>query len=166
MWNWLPSQDSNLGKRIQSPLCYHYTTRQSRWCRRSDSNRHESYPSTVFETVASAISPLRLGVMERKTGFEPAALSLARRCSTTEPLPHLWCRGPESNWGHADFQSAALPPELPRQHNYSSVCPMKVSRRCEASLLPLDTVCFYNTMKTSQVPKTPSVYLTYVPAYC
>ena len=25
---WLPSQDSNLGKRIQSPSCYHYTTRQ------------------------------------------------------------------------------------------------------------------------------------------
>ena len=27
--------------------------------------------------------------MERKTGFEPAAFSLARRCSTTELLPHL-----------------------------------------------------------------------------
>ena len=26
--------------------------------------------------------------MERKTGFEPATLALARRCSTTEPLPH------------------------------------------------------------------------------
>ena len=25
--DWLPSQDSNLGWRIQSPLCYHYTTR-------------------------------------------------------------------------------------------------------------------------------------------
>jgi hypothetical protein len=25
--------------------------------------------------------------MERKTGFEPATPSLARRCSTTEPLP-------------------------------------------------------------------------------
>ena len=25
--------------------------------------------------------------MERKTGFEPATLALARRCSTTEPLP-------------------------------------------------------------------------------
>ena len=27
----------------------------------------------------------------------------------------MWCRGPELNWGHADFQSAALPTELPRQ---------------------------------------------------
>lgn len=26
--NWLASQDSNLGQRSQSPLCYHYTTRQ------------------------------------------------------------------------------------------------------------------------------------------
>ncbi len=25
---WLPIQDSNLGKRIQSPLCYRYTNRQ------------------------------------------------------------------------------------------------------------------------------------------
>ena len=26
--------------------------------------------------------------LERKTGFEPATLALARRYSTTEPLPH------------------------------------------------------------------------------
>ncbi len=26
-------------------------------------------------------------LLERKTGFEPATFSLARRCSTTEPLP-------------------------------------------------------------------------------
>src|SRR5262245_10678090 len=25
-----------------------------------------------------------------------------------------WCRGPESNWRHYDFQSYALPTELPR----------------------------------------------------
>ena len=25
---WLPGQDSNLGLRIQSPSCYHYTTGQ------------------------------------------------------------------------------------------------------------------------------------------
>jgi hypothetical protein len=28
---------------------------------------------------------------ERKTGFEPATFSLARRCSTTEPLPRRFC---------------------------------------------------------------------------
>ena len=31
-----------------------------RWCRRSDSNRHEGRPPTVFETAASTIPPLRL----------------------------------------------------------------------------------------------------------
>jgi hypothetical protein len=30
------------------------------WCRRWDSNPHEELPSTVFETAASAIPPLRL----------------------------------------------------------------------------------------------------------
>jgi hypothetical protein len=33
------------------------------------------------------------------------------------PLSHFrpsWCRSPESNWGHRDFQSRALPTELPR----------------------------------------------------
>ena len=50
---------------------------------------------------------------ERKTGFEPVTLCLASRCSTTEPLPPV-CRGPELNWGHLDFQSSALPTELPR----------------------------------------------------
>jgi hypothetical protein len=34
-----------------------------------------------------AIILLILELMERKTGFEPAALALARRCSTTELLP-------------------------------------------------------------------------------
>src|SRR5688500_5874026 len=30
-------------------------------------------------------------ILERKTGFEPATFSLARRCSTTEPLPRRFC---------------------------------------------------------------------------
>ena len=54
--------------------------------------------------------------MERKKGFEPSTLALARRCSTAELLPpitSIWWLRPESNWRHADFQSAALPTELP-----------------------------------------------------
>ena len=35
---------------------------------------------------------------ERKTGFEPATFSLARRCSTTEPLPHGTVRSPDSKF--------------------------------------------------------------------
>ena len=31
--------------------------------------------------------------MERKTGFEPATLALARRYSTTELLPHIFFGG-------------------------------------------------------------------------
>ncbi len=31
--------------------------------------------------------------VERKTGFEPATFSLARRCSTTEPLPLMYRHG-------------------------------------------------------------------------
>ena len=30
---------------------------------------------------------------------------------------HIWCLGAESNHRHADFQSAALPTELPRLHS-------------------------------------------------
>ena len=42
----------------------------------------------------------------KSVNFE-AKSSLARRHSTAELLPPLfWCRGPESNWGHADSQSA------------------------------------------------------------
>ena len=36
--------------------------------------------------------------MERKTRFELATLALARRCSTPEPLPHIyWSREVDSN---------------------------------------------------------------------
>ena len=39
-------------------------------------------------------------------------------------LPSLgeagWCLGPESNQRHADFQSAALPTELPRRSGYGA----------------------------------------------
>ena len=44
---WLPGQDSNLGQRIQSPLCYRCTTGQRGWCRRSESNRHGVAPNGV-----------------------------------------------------------------------------------------------------------------------
>ena len=69
----------------------------------------------VLQTLALPLGHVATFPMERKTGFEPATLALARRCSTTELLPLGWCRRPELNWRHADFQSAALPTELPRQ---------------------------------------------------
>ncbi len=53
-------------------------------------------------------------------------LSLARRCSTTEPSPQgnakvTQCRSPDLNWGLLDFQSSALPTELPRRDAYYSI---------------------------------------------
>ena len=53
---------------------------------------------------------------KHETGIEPATFALARRRSTTEPLVRKIynCLRPESNWRHMDFQSIALPTELPR----------------------------------------------------
>ena len=42
------------------------------------------------------LHPHVLVLLERKTRFELATLALARRCSTTEPLPHLGFIG---GWG-------------------------------------------------------------------
>ena len=53
----------------------------------------------------------------------------------TEPLPLdvappiRWCRGPGSNWRHRDFQSRALPTELPRPDGFASLgCPSALGR--------------------------------------
>ena len=47
------------------------------------------------------------------------------------------CRGPESNWGHADFQSAALPTELPRRADILDFSPPGVKTKlCEFLCLP------------------------------
>ena len=68
----------------------------------------------VLQTSALPLGYVALKV-ERKTRFELATPSLARRCSTTELFPQIWCLSTESNCGHKDFQSFALPTELPRQ---------------------------------------------------
>ncbi|GEM_PF-3249460 len=69
----------------------------------------------LFEDYSLTLTYVRRKLMERKTRFELATLALARRCSTTEPLPlMIWCLGADLNHRHADFQSAALPTELPR----------------------------------------------------
>ena len=73
-----------------------------------------------IEVLQTSALPLGYAavIMERKTRFELATLALARRCSTAELLPHMnWCRRAESNCRHEDFQSSALPTELPRHNN-------------------------------------------------
>jgi hypothetical protein len=60
--------------------------------RRADSNRWmELLQSSALPLgdVAWLNPPDQEG--ERETGIEPATFSLARRCSTTEPLPHCVC---------------------------------------------------------------------------
>ena len=54
----------------------------------------------VIKVLQTSALPLGYAAMERKTGFEPATLALARRCSTTEPLPHL----DTNNTGHPGFE--------------------------------------------------------------
>ena len=57
-----------------------------------------------------------LGVsLERAKRFELSTSTLARLPSTTELYPNIWCLGTESTRRHRDFQSLALPTELPRQ---------------------------------------------------
>jgi hypothetical protein len=75
---WLPSRDSNPGQRIQSPVCYHYTTRH--WCRRPGSNRHGGCPPTVFETAASAYSATSAVVPRSRIELLTPRFSVA--CST------------------------------------------------------------------------------------
>ena len=60
--------------------------------------------STVLETVAL---PLNYAPMERKTRFELATPSLARRCSTTELFPH-WRPGWDSNPRPPPWQGGIL----------------------------------------------------------
>ena len=96
-------------------------------------------PTFKAESATTGIG--ERGWMERKTGFEPAISSLARRRFTTKPLPlnsastgrlriiaMQWCRGTDSNCRHRHFQCRALPPELPRRRIHYPTAP----QRCQA----------------------------------
>ena len=50
-------------------------------------------------------APEVMGELERKMGFEPTTLSLARRCSTTEPLPLAADAVCAKGWRCAEGQS-------------------------------------------------------------
>gem|GEM_PF-5321461 len=76
-----------------------------KWSRRSDSNGRPAH----YECAALPAELRRLSAQR--------GLKLAH---TLSPWPSLneqkvWCRDPESNWGHVDFQSTALPTELSRR---------------------------------------------------
>ena len=50
--------------------------------------------------------------MEAPPGFEPGNKGFADLCLTTWLSRHTWWLDQESNQGHEDFQSSALPTEL------------------------------------------------------
>ena len=68
---------------------YYNNIKLTKWCRGPESNRYGSHLPQDFKSCASASSATP-ATLERKTGFEPATPTLARWCSTTELLPHIW----------------------------------------------------------------------------
>ena len=60
------------------------------------------------------------GALERKRGFEPPTLSLARRCSTTEPLPHASGRIPQHLRSYRERRG---PVKRKREARYCLRCP-------------------------------------------
>src|SRR3990170_9050767 len=96
------------------------------------------YTSLLGTCERSGLCALRIGHLEQcflshsslPSSFAysplPAAYWQEERpiCSQALRRPFLaviclfWCRGPESDWGHRDFQSRALPTELPRRDDY------------------------------------------------
>jgi hypothetical protein len=97
------------------------------WCRRSDSNRHGGFPPTVFETAASAIPPLRLGIDSSHSVMVPRRRFELRRAirspppqdgvSTYSTTSAKWQEWQDSNPRPAVLETAALPTEL---HSYPS----------------------------------------------
>ena len=77
----------------------------------------------VLQTLALPLGhDAMFKITERAMGFEPTTFSLARRRTTTVLRPqsvnvHRECRDTESNCGHRDFQSRALPTELSRRYS-------------------------------------------------
>jgi hypothetical protein len=71
-----------------------------------------------WERLSRQEDPLTLPHLARGQGFEPRyAAPKAAVLPLNDPrLPGRFrCRGPDLNWGHRNFQSRALPTELPRR---------------------------------------------------
>ena len=65
--------------------------RQSRFLKREATSGFEPLVQLLQSRalpLGDVAVPHSIQERERETGIEPATFSLARRCSTTEPLPH------------------------------------------------------------------------------
>ena len=97
---WPATSKSKARHRVTSFLCVE-------WCRGAESLNPDS-------------SGLRTGsLLTWWSGFNPALYQYRSKIKgpTMGTLYSGWCRGAELNRRHADFQSAALPTELPRHVN-------------------------------------------------
>gem|GEM_PF-4737951 len=115
---------------------------QENWCREPESNRYDLLDRGILSPLRLPVPPsrhswrrhpdLNWGIKVLQTFALPlgdAAIKKwsGKRDSNSQPppwqggalpielFPHSWWHRPESNWRHADFQSAALPTELPCQ---------------------------------------------------
>src|SRR5664280_1606343 len=86
-------------------MSYHWT-KGHRSRRRRDAVR----PDRALDEIVGAED----GVRTRDLNLGKVALYQLSHFRSCTAGPPVWCREPESNWRHRDFQSRALPTELSR----------------------------------------------------
>ena len=80
-------------------------------------------------------------ILERKTRFELATLALARRCSTTEPLPQMWWWEKDSNLRRLSQRIYSPPPLATREPHHLSLN----LRRISSLLIRFQSVAYAGT---------------------
>ena len=78
------------------------------------------------KTVYIALGNLILTIFFKKLKKFPKTKT-KHKINTIIVLAMGWWRNPESNWGHKDFQSSALPTELFRRSHGKTKCDFKTN---------------------------------------
>ena len=73
-----------------------------------------AYAHCPLKTACLPVPPHPQGALAGVEGLEPPTSGFGDHRSTKLSYTPTWCRGAESNCRHHDFQSCALPTELPR----------------------------------------------------
>ena len=118
-------------RKNENPFLLFTQEGEKMWIRSSDQqDKQKSTAFAVDDEVPSGFEPENKGFADLRLtawlwhlikgsgrrGSDPRPPPWQGGALPTELLPHLEvCLGAESNHRHADFQSAALPTELPRQ---------------------------------------------------
>ncbi len=100
----------------------------------------DNFPGVLFDFDHVSLDTARSGeaagwIAELKSAAGSAS---ARRGGTKRFRPYKWWQGPGSNRRHADFQSAALPTELPRPKSFRLRSEMAVTLKDPASTVNRD----------------------------